>query len=148
MFNFESAMNRVKSFVPTMRFGDDQERLSFAKFGHGSDETEMSSIRVRRVSSEETDGGMDQCTDLGGGLGTAGHPDGDMAKINGMTPAAITRMDSLPAGEKTVTDQISEWQAGWNVTNAIQVRLHSTIKSLMLHAAILGGPNLTVSSMQ
>lgn len=122
MFSFQSAMSKVRNIVPTMSFGDDPEKVSFAKYGHGSGDTEMASIRVRRISSEDTEG-PDDCTDLGGGgggfaSGQSGEG-GDERKVNGM----ITRMDSLPAGEKCVTDQITEWQAGWNVTNAIQVSL-------------------------
>lgn len=95
----------IRSFLPGS-CGDRTELDHFAKHGHNKADTEMSSFR------HDEDGGQ-------GERKIAGTEDYDAE----WQPNGPIREDAEFEGEfGGPGSAIDEWQAGWNVTNAIQVR--------------------------
>ena len=60
-----------------------------------------------------------KCVQLGNGKHTKSKSEGDGWPDGGYT--GILEAEEDDAGQKKDRDRISAWQAGWNVTNAIQV---------------------------
>lgn len=104
---FAGVWQQVKGYLPGA-CGDRSEMDHFAKHGHNKADTEMSSYK-----HTEGDGEMD------GGHRIAGTEDypSDMMPARNSVGGGDFEGEFGPKGEK-----IDEWQAGWNVTNAIQVR--------------------------
>ncbi len=93
----------IKSFLPGA-CGDKTELDHFAKHGHNKSDTEMSSFRHEGEGASEHK--------------IAGTEDYDADwQPNG--PVGGGEFESEFGGKAGC--KISEWQAGWNVTNAIQV---------------------------
>lgn len=111
-----SRLRTLRSFLPPR--GNKEETVLFAKYG-SKDDFEMGSVPNGTTVS------------------TPG--DNDDEKMNG----SILGVESL--GPSHPKNAISEWQAGWNVTNAIQVRNTQhliTKKSTQEHPRITYQKNL------
>ncbi|KAK4317123.1 hypothetical protein Pmani_011757 [Petrolisthes manimaculis] len=95
----------VKAAVPESCLGGPDERLNFAKHGKNRGDVEMTSVK---------------------GEGEGGEGGGEGGSMDGQPPP-LEREGSIGSTSTTVGveggehDMITEWQAGWNVTNAIQV---------------------------
>lgn len=105
---FAGVWQQVKGYLPGA-CGDRSELDHFAKHGHNKADTEMSSYK-----HSESDGGLD------GGHRIAGTEDypSDM-------PVHSSGGGEFESEFGVKGEKIDEWQAGWNVTNAIQVRRFS-----------------------
>lgn len=84
--------------------GDKVERVQFAKYSHSESEHELNVLHNGNSFTGK-------CTDTY--LSTPADDWGNFGHIDEF---------SQPGEAGPKQDKISEWQAGWNVTNAIQVR--------------------------
>ncbi|KAG8185198.1 hypothetical protein JTE90_025870 [Oedothorax gibbosus] len=103
---FLGILQQAKSYLPGS-CGDRSESDHFAKHGVGKTDTEMASYKHTEGDGEGMDGVPHRIA------GTEDYPsDGPVYKSTG---GGEFEGEFGPSGEK-----IDEWQAGWNVTNAIQ----------------------------
>lgn len=93
----------AKAAAPTSCLGAADEKLNFAKTGREKGDMEMTSV-------------------AGAAPGEEGGPPGEGAPPL-QREASIASTSTVGGGEGGDHDAITEWQAGWNVTNAIQVVL-------------------------
>ena len=106
------SVRALRSIFPT---GLNEEKINFARFRNDAcpttDATELSNFHANGSVSK----------------GTPGDEKGPYE--NGGTPfPTYVEEDTASEGQDT-RNQISEWQAGWNVTNAIQVKFFSNYLS-------------------
>lgn len=91
----------AKAAAPTSCLGAADEKLNFAKTGREKGDMEMTSVG-------------------GAAPGEEGGPPGEGAPPL-QREASVASTSTVGGGEGGDHDAITEWQAGWNVTNAIQV---------------------------
>ena len=87
-------LRTARSFLP--RKGTAEEKVNFVHFSYSESEKELSTLQncgIQRASW--SNGSLD----------------------------ARSVVDEMPNCNSNPKDQLSEWQAGWNVTNAIQVTI-------------------------
>lgn len=94
----------VKGAMPESCLAGPDERLQFAKFGRKRGDVEMTAVNSAEGAPEGAEGG----------------PPGDQPPLQ--REASVGSVSTVGV-ECQDHDMITEWQAGWNVTNAIQVRL-------------------------
>ena len=93
----------AKTSVPASCLGAADEKLNFAKTGRDKGDMEMTAVG-------------------GGSPGGDGGPPGEGAPPTLQREASVGSVSTVGGGEGGGEhDAITEWQAGWNVTNAIQV---------------------------
>lgn len=97
----EAVWDGVKGSVPESCLGGPDERLNFAKHGRNRGDVEMTA-----VSAAE------------GAPGEEVAPPGEQPPLQ--REGSMSSVSTVGV-EGAGNDQITEWQAGWNVTNAIQV---------------------------
>ena len=109
---WHTVQDKVQSHLPSA-CAEAAEKVHFNRHGHGRGEHEMSSFR----SFDRPDGqmgGPEGFTEFNGEM-----DEYDPSKMNGMLSEGGGEFE----GGGKPGAKISEWQAGWNVTNAIQVSL-------------------------
>lgn len=102
----------IKAAIPSNCFDGPDEKIHFAKFGRGPNDTELSNIAPGE-----------------GAEGMEGAEGGE-GKLNG----SVTSVDFVEGefgAEGGKGGKIDEWQAAWNVTNAIQVNTKIIILSFL-----------------
>ena len=98
-FHLGGVLRNIRSFLP--RSGNSEEKFNFVRF---TDETELNTLSNGSISKEGTPG-----DEKGGSLE---YTNGSVAKLEDQ---------SDEGAQARQRNQISALQAGWNVTNAIQV---------------------------
>ncbi len=103
--------DKVETNLPSS-CGDAAEKLHFNRHGHSRGDHEMASFRSfdRPEGAVGPSGGFSEFSEL---------DEYDSGKMNGMINNE--GMTEFGGGGGKPGAKISEWQAGWNVTNAIQV---------------------------
>ncbi|XP_076329687.1 vesicular inhibitory amino acid transporter-like [Tachypleus tridentatus] len=126
LYRFVDTLKSVKSYLPDSCWNDEeQETVHFAKHGHGRDDTELHSFREEDGDRRSSDS-FDE---------NNGERQGGNSKLNGSVPGTNVGGEGEFGGRES---QISEWQAGWNVTNAIQGMFIVSLPYACLHGGYWG----------
>ncbi|XP_066957718.1 LOW QUALITY PROTEIN: vesicular inhibitory amino acid transporter-like [Macrobrachium rosenbergii] len=109
----------VKGAMPESCLGGPDERLNFAKFGRNRGDVEMTAVNKPEGGGEPGEGGESS------------------PKGWGQPPlqreGSVGSMSTTVGVEGSDHDMITEWQAGWNVTNAIQGMFIVSLPYAVLH---------------
>lgn len=109
---------KFRSLVP---FGSaSEETFSFARFHNEPDDTELSCFQSNGVAKEGIKDSVPPRPAKGSSADGRGPPEESLAEIGHDHGAGREE-------EGSQLNRISEWQAGWNVTNAIQVSVVSFV---------------------
>ena len=92
VYSVSSLVSTVKTCFPCLN-KDSDETVHFVKYDRFRDEREMTEMPSNKLNSSE----------------------------NGSIPKIVEPNGEITSSSLTEGNQITEWQAGWNVTNAIQV---------------------------
>lgn len=104
----------VKGAMPESCLAGPDERLQFAKFGRKRGDVEMTAVNSAEGAPEGAEGG----------------PPGDQPPLQ--REASVGSVSTVGV-ECQDHDMITEWQAGWNVTNAIQGMFIVSLPYAVLH---------------
>lgn len=113
-----------RSRVSNLRGSSEDERISFVKYGRFENESDMGSFAETPTSerTELAEGSIENVPKESSDDINSISPNA----VSGFTPMSISQCSELKESAKGLpnrkNEKISEWQAGWNVTNAIQVR--------------------------
>ena len=101
-YSISSLVSTVKTCFPCLN-KDSDETVHFVKYDRFRDDREMTEMPKNKLNSSE----------------------------NGSIPKIVEPNGEVASSSLTEGNQITEWQAGWNVTNAIQVNYNMSIVFLI-----------------